>query len=118
MVPRMRDDVHPPVAVPRFTQVLDRLRAALRVHPVLIAVYRASVYQDQSNKPKSRLEVRKDVQTKVTGILSAAMRSTSGMRACAPGARMCAKAGDQRVKQRGQWGPAHICSTRPSPWRG
>ena len=33
------------------------------------------------------------VQTKVTGILSGAILSTRGMRACAPGASMCADGG-------------------------
>ena len=38
---------------------------------------------------KNRLAIP-HAQTKVTGIFKAAMRSTSGMRACAPGANICA----------------------------
>ena len=80
----MRNHIHPAKAISGLTHAFDRLLSAFRVHPIMIAVCNTS--QDVNRERWSR----KNSQTKVTGIFRACTRSTSGLRACAPGARRCA----------------------------
>jgi hypothetical protein len=38
MVSRVRDDVHSSLAVPGLSQLFDRVIAASRVHPIVVAI--------------------------------------------------------------------------------
>lgn len=103
-------DVHPSVLVPRRLEVVYGGYATHWIHPVILSVY---VESQQMRKQHTE----RHVQMNDMGILNAAILSTKGMRAWAPGANICAEE-THETKPSSTGDGTDKCSILPNPSRG